>query len=389
MIDAFAFGDQGRLAPGSGGLGSGLGQRVGKVMTGPILIRADAGPELGTGHVMRCLAVAEALQDLGHTCHFLCAALPPALAQRLTIAGFPVHSLTAPAGSVADAAQAAALAETLDAPAVVLDGYHFGPIHHAALTVGRRPLLVFDDLAVLELFSAAAVVNPSPAALALPYSTLAPEARLLLGPRYAPLRRQFRAVVQAGRRAPAGCETVLVSFGGADPLSLTAPCLARLARVLPSTCRLAVTIGAGDRCAEVIIATAAGIGAERVTVHRDTATMATLIGLASMAVAAAGGTVFELAALAVPAVLVVVADNQLNSARWMADQGLAPVIDGRAADAVDQIAEAAVALWVDEARRRALSAALAGRIDGQGALRIAVALLALAFGDQEPRGPGG
>ena len=79
MIETFAFGDQGHLAPDP----DGSGQRAAKVMTGPILIRADAGPELGTGHVMRCLAVAEALHDLGHTCHFLCAALPPALAQRL------------------------------------------------------------------------------------------------------------------------------------------------------------------------------------------------------------------------------------------------------------------------------------------------------------------
>ncbi|MCX5724400.1 MAG: UDP-2,4-diacetamido-2,4,6-trideoxy-beta-L-altropyranose hydrolase [Nitrospirae bacterium] len=364
-----------------------------------MLFRADAGPEIGAGHVMRCLAVAEALHDWARergqvlASHFLCAPLPPLLKARLDSAGCIVHDLPVAAGSADDANHTLHLVRSLPAQTMVLDGYHFGTEYCAILAAGRRlsprvPLVLFDDLAAFECPNAPldvdVVVNPSPAAFALPYRRIAPIARLLLGPTYAPLRREFRLITQEQAPLPViARDTVLVTFGGTEPQGLTGPCLTQLAAMLPKTCRLAATIGAGDPRADALEKRVAEkrvalVKPGRITLHRDTSAMATLINSAGMAVAAAGGTIFELSALGVPAVLVVVSDNQMHSAAWMAAEGLATVIDGRAAEAVEMIATAAETLWADSTRRQTMAETLAGRIDGLGAVRIAEALMAIA-----------
>ena len=73
-----------------------------------MLIRADATLQMGTGHVMRCLALAQAWQDAnGGAVTFLSAPLPPALESRLRGEGMAVAALTAEPGSEADASETA------------------------------------------------------------------------------------------------------------------------------------------------------------------------------------------------------------------------------------------------------------------------------------------
>lgn len=345
-----------------------------------LLFRADATPAMGTGHVMRCLAVAEAAAELGHACHMAAAAATPAVVRRLADAGLPLHRLEAPPGSAADLALTRALAAALDARTVIIDGYHFDTDWRAGLRAelradGRR-VLAFDDLAGPEPLHADLVVNASPAADPRTYARLAPGAVCLLGPAYAPLRREIREAARRPPAPPAGRTSILLTFGGSDPLGLTAPCLERLAPDLPPGCRLTVAVGGSDPRADEVAAAARRFGG-RVAVHRDSPAMGALMAAAGLAVSAGGGTLAELAALAVPTVLVVVADNQAPPpalTRTPAAAAWGPVIDARAldpADAADRIAEAAWTLWRDPDARAELAARGRGRVDGEGAVRIA------------------
>ena len=55
--------------------------------------RVDASVEIGTGHVMRCLTLAEALREQGAACHFICRAHTGNLIRHIERSGFPVNVL--------------------------------------------------------------------------------------------------------------------------------------------------------------------------------------------------------------------------------------------------------------------------------------------------------
>ncbi|WP_448206549.1 UDP-2,4-diacetamido-2,4,6-trideoxy-beta-L-altropyranose hydrolase [Azospirillum sp. sgz302134] len=342
-------------------------------MDSAILLRADASASIGTGHVMRCLALAEALQDQGFTPHFVAAALSPALEERLRTAGMGVHRIDAEAGSGADLAGTLAVARATGAVAAIVDGYRFGEDWRAGLAKSGLCVLTFDDAGTGEPLHAGLIVNAAPDAHRLPYRRGNPEAVLLLGPAHAPLRREVREAAASPKAPLPDRRALLVTFGGSDPLGLTEPVMVRLAPALPAGVRLDVVVGGAAPNAGAVEAAARRLG-DRVRVHRDTPRMGHLMAEAGLAVSAAGTTTAELAAIGTPAVLVTIADNQDEAARQSEALGWCALVDGRSSDAPERIAEVALALWANPARRLSMAERLAGIVDGQGAVRIAEAL---------------
>ncbi len=336
-----------------------------------ILLRADASAAMGTGHVMRCLALLEVLQARGHACCVALAATTPALTALLTERGLPVIALPGPANAAVD------LAATLAIPAdaIILDGYHFDETYRAGLAAGGKPVLAWDDGVPPGALHATLVVNTSTAIRAEDYEVRAPGAQLLLGPRYIPLRRDIRRLI--GLPKPAE-RHLLVTFGGSDPLGLTAPVLRALAFRFDG--RIEAVLGGSvvdSRPAEA----AAALAPDRIRLHRDTPRIGELMQGARLAISAAGGTLTELAALHTPSLLVVVADNQKEAARISAEHGWSLALDGRTADAVPRLVETALALWLDATSLAAMSRAAEGLVDGGGPDRIADALEAVLHAD--------
>ena len=330
---------------------------------------------------MRCLAVAEALQDQGITPHLAATCLTPALEIRLNTAGVTVHCLETSAPEAI-----LTLAATLNVTALIIDGYpdgaQFDSPWRAVLRAGfSGPILTFDDTATLPALHAGLVVNPAPHAATLPYARIAPDARWLTGPAYLPLRRDIRTAAAGSLRPMAERRDLLITFGGADTLALTTPCLESLAflvsgpplsPLIPAP-RLVVAVGGSDPKAATVHAAALRL---RIVAHHDCPTMGALMAGAGLAIAAAGGTLGELAALCVPTILVIVADNQEPAAAAIVNQGWAVAVDARhdRTNALIRIRDLARNLWPDLTSRTAMAAHACGRTDGQGAVRIAEAL---------------
>lgn len=334
-----------------------------------VLIRADASPAKGTGHIMRCLALAEALRDQGDRVAFVTAEITPSLAGRLHEDGWGHFSVT---GN--DPAAILDLSGRLHADVLVVDSYWLDGDWRAAVRPGFRVVLAMDDLADRPLY-ADLVWNPSPLAHTLPYDRLAPDAACLFGDAYLLLRREIARAASGPRLPLADRDSILLTFGGSDPAGLTVPMVKRLAPALPIGTHLDVVAGGSNPALDCIRATCARFP-DQVRLHVDSRRMGELMAGAGLAVTAGGGTVAELAALAVPTLLVVVADNQAPAADDAQAKGWAAVIDARGdRAATDAIADRTLLLWSDLPARTTLSHRIAaGGIDGRGAERVAAAL---------------
>lgn len=333
-----------------------------------VLIRADAGFRMGMGHVARCRAIAEALVDEGAEIAFVSVDPPAAAVSSFAACGSRFHASAGPAGSPADLERTLKVAEEIGARVVLLDGYHFDEAFRVGLRRSGAFLATLDDLGDARALHADLVINPAPRAVDHPYDRIAPGARLLLGPAFAPLRREFREALRLPSPPLVERRSILISFGGSDPLGLTIPTTRAALAILPDDVSFLVLVGGGANDAE---RTAAELSAmsSRVEVRVDARDVARLMTRAGLAISAAGGTVAELAAMSVPAVLVVVADNQEPASRSLGD-GFSVVPPEPAT-----IAARAAELWADPIRRAAMSLALRDRVDGSGAARIARALV--------------
>ena len=353
--------------------GQGLGQGAGRssALKPLVLFRADATAAMGTGHVMRCLALAEMLRDRGFEVAFAAAELTPATARRLAAEQVAVHPIE-PAADVS-AGQTIALARALDARAVVVDGYGFSGDWRLALRALGVPVLAFQDLDDGLPLHADLVLNAAADPTDARWRRAAPDATFLAGPRYVLLRRELRRA-QATPAVPVAARTaVLVTFGGADPAGLTLPVAAALDRRLGPEVALDVVIGGSVPEAGRLALCVASLG-DQIAIHLDPPEMGPLMARAGLAVSAAGGTIGELAALGVPALIAIVADNQREGAARAVADGWCEAFDARDPAAIEAMADRAAVLWADAALRQAMADRTIGLIDAEGAGRVADAL---------------
>jgi len=337
-----------------------------------VLIRADATPQMGTGHIMRCLALAQAWQEAGGSALAVCASLTSALEARLRVEGVAVSHLEAEAGSPQDATETAALARQAGAGSVILDGYGFSGEYQQAIVRSGLPLLAVDDYGHAGHYWAGLVLNQNLVAGEALYPSREPATHLLLGTEYALLRREFWPRCGMTRPAPATARRVLVTMGGADPGNATLKVIEALRLVGLRGVEGKVVVGGSNPHLEAIRQAALEAGIPNLSLVENTSDMPGLMAWADVAVSAAGTTCWELAFMRVPALLLVLAENQRPNAEELARLGAALNLGWHEDATPPSIAEALRDLLADAEARSSMAHAGAGLVDGQGAERVAV-----------------
>jgi UDP-2,4-diacetamido-2,4,6-trideoxy-beta-L-altropyranose hydrolase len=252
-----------------------------------LLIRADASLAIGTGHVMRCLALAEAWQEGGGTVSLAVAELPEALLPRVAAQGVSLSWVHSAPGGPEDAGETVAEAHRLRADWVVIDGDRFGSDFLATVWAAGFRVLLIDDFAVRESFPADLIVNPNLDDDGEPYRRRGATARLLMGPSYVLLRREFRQGAEKREIRQPG-NRILVTLGGSDPENLTPKIADALARC--SDLDVTVIAGAGyDRGDEL-----RKLNASNLRIVFNPPNIAQLMKDSDQAIIAAGGTLWEL-----------------------------------------------------------------------------------------------
>lgn len=355
-----------------------------------VAFRADASVEIGSGHVMRCLTLADALAEVLDVVHivFVCRAHPGHPGDLVERRGYPCRMLPAPPESSAaldayerwlgvtpavDADETrAAIAGDGRARGIVVDHYALGREWQRKLAADGAKVAAIDDLAdrphAADVLLDQSLGHPPGA-----YDALVPEhCERLLGPRYALLHPAFaarRAEALARRSNTAAVRRVLLAPGGTDVTNLAGRALEAIAAVALDV-TVDVVLGAAAPHLAAVRAAAAR-APERVALHVDCDDMAGLMAGADLAVGSCGMTAWERCALGVPSLAAVDGANQAGNAAGLAAAGAAEVLGPVEAIETDTLARALGELCADAPRLCRMSAAASAVCDGEGARRVA------------------
>ncbi len=310
-----------------------------------ILFIADAGPQVGGGHVMRSLTLARALRAKGAECRFV---ETSETAKVLDVFGRDMPRAAAPEA----------------ADILVVDHYRLGAEDEQAL---RR----FGRLAVLEDMgrphgAADLILDPSYGRSPRDYE--APV--VLAGAQYALVSEGFvgrRGETPSRRRAP---ETVLVSLGLTDVGGVTRRVIETLGELTDGMRVVAVTGSGAPSLAWLKTQAADGL----IDLHVDARHMDELTASADLAVGAGGSSVWERACLGLPSITLILADNQRPTTQALNRAGALIALE---LEALETDLPAAWASLREADARMALSQASMSLCDGLGAQRAADAILRL------------
>jgi UDP-2,4-diacetamido-2,4,6-trideoxy-beta-L-altropyranose hydrolase len=335
-----------------------------------VAIRADASAQIGTGHVIRSLTLADALRSRGATVSFICRLLPGHLCDYLQSRGYVTTQLPQEPLSYQDeAAETIARIGRQKLDWLIVDHYDLDRRWESEMRRHADRVMVIDDLAdrghdcellLDQNFFTDAGTRYRPH---VPGDSLQ-----LLGPRFALLRPQFAAARAKLRKRDGSVQRALVYFGGSDPSGETARALRALQKVGPT---LGVDVIVGPHNAEK--------GAiERIVKESRgwryfsyVEEMAELMSEADLFIGTAGSATWERCCLGLPSLVITNADNQVEPIANLAANGV--LLHAGHADQLTerQLGDVIAELIAAPARLKSFSSKSMRLVDGKGAERCA------------------
>lgn len=287
-----------------------------------LFFRVDASTQIGTGHVMRCLALAQACIYAGGKAVFIMATKVPQLEVRLQTEGIEIVHLSLHPGGIEDARKTATLARQFNASWIVVDGYYFGAEYQKVIKDSGLYLLFIDDYGQADYYYADIILNQNIYAHEGLYLNKQSYTQLLLGTRYILLRREFWQWREWKREIPSVANKILVTLGGADPDNVTLKVIQGLQLIEIENLEVIVVVGASNPHYQQL-QTAVEQSSFLIHLKRNVTNMPELMAWADVAIAAGGTTSWELAFMGLPSLVLILADNQYETARNIGEMEVA------------------------------------------------------------------
>lgn len=312
-----------------------------------IVFRTDASIQIGTGHIMRCLTLANALMSNGAECQFICREHEGNLIQFVQEKGFQVHALAPQAGSLSttsnpqpfspilahsewlgvaqseDAETCMGILKEIQPDWLVVDHYAIDATWEKLLRPYYRKLMVIDDLADRH-HQCDLLLDQTLGRNANDYKCwVSDQCILLCGSQYALLRPDFASLrlYSLNRRTYNNLKHLLITLGGVDKDNITSLVLRSLHSCkLPDDCKITVVMGASAPwLADVQLQ--ASLLPWKTDVRVNIADMAQLMANSDLAIGAAGATSWERCCLGLPTVMLILAENQSLVAKQLETAG--------------------------------------------------------------------
>ncbi|MCC5854450.1 MAG: UDP-2,4-diacetamido-2,4,6-trideoxy-beta-L-altropyranose hydrolase [Idiomarina sp.] len=359
-----------------------------------IAFRVDSGHRMGSGHIMRCVTLAQALKEQGAEILFLTRPQrgdSVAVLEREHLPWQTLRSSAPPSGTLAHR-DWLGTTQTLDAQEcltllgddpwdlIVVDHYALDRAWESQLHGTCQQVMVIDDLADRE-HKSAILLDQNLGRTPADYSGLvADEAALLTGVNFSllkPIYARARKSVMTRREL----RRLLVSMGGVDPDNVTATVLEALASTtLTNRIQVTVVLGAGYAY-QAELEDLLGRLQLDVSVVRNVTNMHEYMVVADLAIGGAGTTSWERCCLGLPTVAIELADNQKTAIRGLAETGAAIAMQRH--QIATELPQVVTVLANEPKRLEQMSQAALSLVDGQGLARVVDVIMARLATGQE------
>jgi UDP-2,4-diacetamido-2,4,6-trideoxy-beta-L-altropyranose hydrolase len=347
-------------------------------VTRRVLIRVDANPFIGSGHLMRMVALAQLLSDHGVVVTFASHGpeTGPLIVNGETFARDAIRVGDA-AGSPADAAALRSIILRERPDWVVLDGSAFREDYQRAVRECGVKVMSVDDLGGAH-FASDVVLNQNFGAESAHYS-VEPYTALKLGPAFVMLRREFRNRVRPPARAEPP-RRVLVSLGGGTTAGSTALDVIARGLALVDRASLSFRLVVGRLAASSgTLARLSSSDPARFEILPHVQDMAAEIGLSDLAITSGGSTVWELMQSRVPFIAVALNEPQRDFLEMLERDGLTRALGGHDTLTPERVRDTLLQLVDDRPAREGMIARAAGIIDAERASRALLGVFGVPY----------
>lgn len=292
-----------------------------------VAIRVDSSIKIGSGHVMRCLTLAEQVKSLGKNVFFICSESPGNMADLIDKKGYAVFTFPFQEAEQSDCWKRdvkhtkkilSKLNNQVDW--LIVDHYGLDVKWETPMRDFARKIMVIDDLANRQHDCDVLLDQNFYLDLDRRYTGLVPKyCKQLLGPQYILLRPEFYKARKNLRNRDGIVRRIFVFFGGSDHTNDTAKALEAIRNLNRSDIAVDVVVGTANQNKEGIKESCTKI--PNIKFHCQVDNMAELMANADLAIGAGGTATWERCFLGLPALAIIVADNQIKVTEAVAIAG--------------------------------------------------------------------
>jgi len=329
-----------------------------------IFIRADANEKIGTGHVMRCLSIASAFAEKGEKVVFVTA--DHRGDKLIEQSGFDIVCLESDWTNIDKEIEALhRLISDMQPEMLIVDSYFVTEDY-------LRQLSSFVNTAYIDDLNQAVwdvdyLINYNIFAVEYDYSGYRQQNTcLLLGPQYAPLRKEFRNM--PAHEIKDVVTNVFVSAGGSDPEKITERLMEQICPQM-SDVNFHFVVGAlNPRINEI-----KKLAGKNIILHINERNMSELMQTCDVGISASGSTLYEMCAVGIPTITYILADNQIFAAEQFEQKGIMLNAGDCRKDTrfTNRVTLYLNELCRDAGLRKSLSLKMQKLVDGNGVERIA------------------
>lgn len=328
-----------------------------------IIIRADGGENIGIGHIMRCLAIAFEFKKRG--CRVLFAVNNSESAV-LKIKRMGFETIIFPETlNLNEVSEFQSIVNKIRADVLIVDSYNVTPEYFSRIKQIAGKIVYIDDLNMFN-YDADMVINGNVYAESLAYAQENSSTRFILGSKYTIIRDEFTEI--SPKQIKQKVQNAFITAGGSDSWGLVPSIIRCFEKAgLIENINLDVVIGPAFKNIEQITDKYRRL--KNVRLHINVESMSEIMSQSDIAITAGGSTVYELALLGIPSIIIATADNQLMLVDKMMRMAAAHFI-GYVADLTDEQIINALDRTINDYEYRCLLSKNSRRIiDGKGAQR--------------------